>query len=203
MFVLRNSRIKRHSVHFSNPIITCFLKQEAAVWCEKVASLRVTLQPGLKRSFRGFKAAEKVLYEGVLSGRAINSIPPNVFVFNYSLHKILKGKTYRQKVRGCHGIKSSTVKHQKDLWSEPSQLAVLWSEQQPSMNPTRPAFRRKLAGEEEQASKQIINTESINRAHCTLVALLSLTENIIVSRAVIQSCYLLCYKPIKGPQKQS
>lgn len=154
-----------------------------------MGSLGVTLQPGLKRSFRGFKAAEKVLYDAVLSEGDINLMPLNVFVFNYSLHKILKGKTYRQKVRGCHGIKSSTVKHHKDLRSEPSQLAVLWSEQQPSMDPTRPAFHRKLAGEEERTSKQIINTESINRAHCTLVALLSLTENIIVSRAVIQSCY--------------
>lgn len=98
----------------------------------------------------------------------------------------------------CHGFKSSTVKHHKDLRFEPSQLAVLWSEQQPSMNPTRPAFHRKLAGEEEQTSKQIMNTESINRAHCALVAPLSLTENIIVSRAVIQSCYLFCYEPING-----
>lgn len=110
---------------------------------------------------------------------------------------------YRQKVCGCHGIKSSTVKHHEDLRFEPSQLAVLWPEQQLSVNPSRPAFHRKLAGEEEQTSKQIINTESINRARCTLVVLLSLTENIIVSRAVMQSCYLLCYKPINGPQKQS
>lgn len=45
----------------------------------------------------------------------------------------------------------------------------------------------KLAVEEEQTSKQIINTEYLNWADCTKTPL---TENIIVSLAVIHSMLL-------------
>lgn len=59
----------KHALHFTNPIMAYFLKQEAKVQCWKVASLGVRLHIGLNKSLKvleeAFRGGWKILGECV------------------------------------------------------------------------------------------------------------------------------------------